>query len=348
MAAALPSFGFVRHIVADVNLLDIDRLDGDQLGHQSVSIKLGVGADVASRDLPITETLLRGLSEQLELRAQTKQWCMSRLRCPVCKEPNALQFGDAIVFCSSCAARFPQSVGTIDMLPPELRQKAKLTPATHVSSNPYEELALDLIRRITDAGGWVLDCGAGSRPSRMPRVVNLEIERYFSTDVLALGENLPFQDGVFDGVVSLATLEHVRDPFTCARELVRVVKPGGEVVCSVPFLQPVHGYPDHYYNMTRNGLINLFEDVAAIVDCSTPPNGHPIFAVQWILHEYLDGLPIAQRDRFGRMTIAEVAQLDPFRMLGDGIAADLSEPAKAGIACLNTVRLRRHEKAAPP
>ena len=73
-----------------------------------------------------------------------------------------------------------------------------------------------------------------------------------------MGEDLPFRDNSFDAVLSLAVLVHVKKPWRCANEMMRVLKPGGEIMCAVPFLSPVHGYPDHYYNMTANGLRNLF------------------------------------------------------------------------------------------
>ena len=88
----------------------------------------------------------------------------------------------------------------------------------------------------------------------LDNVVNYEIVDYDTTDVIGLGDTLPFNDCVFDAVISIAVLEHVRYPFACAAEIVRVLKRGGELECSVPFLQPLHGYPHHYYNMTSQGL----------------------------------------------------------------------------------------------
>jgi SAM-dependent methyltransferase len=41
------------------------------------------------------------------------------------------------------------------------------------------------------------------------------------------GEPLPFPDASFDVIVSRAAFEHVEDPIACARELGRVLKPGG-------------------------------------------------------------------------------------------------------------------------
>jgi hypothetical protein len=37
------------------------------------------------------------------------------------------------------------------------------------------------------------------------------------------------------------------------------LKPGGELICAVPFRSLYHGYPHHYYNMTHQGLGNLFD-----------------------------------------------------------------------------------------
>ncbi|MBM3977183.1 MAG: methyltransferase domain-containing protein [Planctomycetes bacterium] len=50
----------------------------------------------------------------------------------------------------------------------------------------------------------------------------------------ALPGPLPFPDASFDCVTLLAVLEHLCDPARCARELARVLAPGGRVVLTVP------------------------------------------------------------------------------------------------------------------
>jgi SAM-dependent methyltransferase len=172
-------------------------------------------------------------------------------------------------------------------------------------------------------------------------VVNVEIVDYVSTDVLAVGEALPFQDDTFDAALSLAVLEHVRDPFKCAQELLRVVKPGGEIIADVPFLQPVHGYPHHYYNMTQQGLRNLFEGRAEIVSCEVPLHGHPIFGVQWLLRDYLGGLPEALQPEFAALSVADICRLDLVQFLQRPLASQLSAEAQGLTACLNSMRLRK-------
>jgi SAM-dependent methyltransferase len=50
----------------------------------------------------------------------------------------------------------------------------------------------------------------------------------------ALPGPLPFADASFDCVTLLAVLEHLADPAACARELSRVLAPGGRAVLTVP------------------------------------------------------------------------------------------------------------------
>ena len=118
-------------------------------------------------------------------------------------------------------------------------------------------------------------------------------------------EQMPFADDVFDVVLSNAVLEHVRDPFAAADEMSRVLKPGGMLYCAVPFLQPYHGYPHHYFNMTQQGLRRLFEDSLDIVEHGVPHYFHPAWTVSWILNAWLAGLSEGTRDEFLRLTVAD-------------------------------------------
>jgi ubiquinone/menaquinone biosynthesis C-methylase UbiE len=117
-------------------------------------------------------------------------------------------------------------------------------------------------------------------------VVNNEIVAYDTTDVLGVSEELPFTDNSFDAVLvlSLAVLEHVKDPFKCAAEISRIIKPGVSIYCVVPFLQPLHGYPHHYYNMSIQGLKNLFNDTLEIERQGIIASGLTIWILTWFLN----------------------------------------------------------------
>lgn len=188
----------------------------------------------------------------------------------------------------------------IDCLTDIQRIEFSIIDTENVSAHEYDQQALELISRHAD--GLVLDCGAGLRHTDYANVVNYEIVPYDSTDVLGVAEQLPFADSTFDAVLSLNVLEHVKDPFQAAREIMRVLKPGGEVFVVAPFLQPLHGYPHHYYNMTAQGLMNLFEPLQ---DKRIMQYGamHPIFALTWIIDEYAGALEGEIREQFLEMSL---------------------------------------------
>ena len=65
------------------------------------------------------------------------------------------------------------------------------------------------------------------------------IRQLVQTDVYHLsGANTPFEDATFDQVVVVDYLEHIADDAGFARELLRIVKPGGIVIINVPHLKP--------------------------------------------------------------------------------------------------------------
>jgi SAM-dependent methyltransferase len=194
-----------------------------------------------------------------------------------------------------------------DFLTDELRAETGIVETNAISAHGYDQFALDLIAACRD--GLVLDCGAGKRPVYYPNVVNFEIVDYETTDVIGVGEALPFEDNSFEAVLSLSVLEHVRDPFACAAEIVRVLKPGGKLICCVPFLQPLHGYPHHYYNMTGQGLRALFERRLHVDRHIVPHSTLPLYSLTWFVQSWARGLQGQAREQFLSMRFSELLKL---------------------------------------
>jgi SAM-dependent methyltransferase len=67
-------------------------------------------------------------------------------------------------------------------------------------------------------------------------------------------EDLPFPTSSFDMVLSDQVLEHVEDPWGAVRESFRVVRPGGVVVHTTCFLNPVHADPVDFWRFTPEAL----------------------------------------------------------------------------------------------
>jgi hypothetical protein len=196
------------------------------------------------------------------------------------------------------------SGGKPNFLTSQLREEAHLADTENVSSNAYDSRIIDLIHKHDS--GMLLDCGAGRRDIYYDNVVNYEIVDYDTTDVIGVGEHLPFVDDCFDAVISVAVLEHVRDPFSCANELIRVLKPGGDLFCCIPFLQPLHGYPHHYFNASPQGHRSLFEDRLEVNDVFVVPATHPVASLSWILSSWSAGLSDEIRDEFLDMKVSEL------------------------------------------
>jgi len=74
-----------------------------------------------------------------------------------------------------------------------------------------------------------------------------------STVPVVVGDmtRMPFRDGVFDGVTSGETLEHLEGDAAAAREMQRVVRKGGLCVITVPALMSLWSSSDDYYGHLR-------------------------------------------------------------------------------------------------
>ncbi len=186
----------------------------------------------------------------------------------------------------------------------ERKEKFGFDETEKVSSFFYDQMPLDIINSMPE--GLILDCGAGFRPVYYENVVNYEIVPYPTTDVIGFAEDLPFADNSFDAVFSFAVLEHVKLPFQAAREMCRVLKPNGIMAVCAAFLQPRHGYPHHYFNMTDLGLKVLFEEEINVEKQYVNKGTAPISSLTWFLRRWADNLNAKDRKKFMKLKVADL------------------------------------------
>ena len=62
----------------------------------------------------------------------------------------------------------------------------------------------------------------------------------------------------FGTIFCLSVLEHCEQPFIMADNLSRLLKEGGMIYVSVPFVFRFHGYPSDYWRFTHEGVKKLF------------------------------------------------------------------------------------------
>ncbi|MHB8470409.1 MAG: class I SAM-dependent methyltransferase [Gaiellaceae bacterium] len=114
-------------------------------------------------------------------------------------------------------------------------------------------------------GARVLDVGCGDRRNDAllagaAAIVGFDVPGNVRADVHGSIDAIPVEDGSFDIVLCLQVLEHVRNPAAAVRELRRVVRPGGRVLCSTHGVYPFHPNPDDLWRWTHDGLERLFRD----------------------------------------------------------------------------------------
>jgi SAM-dependent methyltransferase len=161
-----------------------------------------------------------------------------------------------------------------------------------------------------------LDLGCGLRDKVYPNCLYVEVYPSLSADLIVATDcTYPLHSASFDGIGCFAVLEHTKKPWVVAAEIRRMLKPGGRAYIDYPFLQPLHGFPSHYFNATREGLRSLFSEGFEVTECRTYNFQSPDWTIEWILGEFSRRLPAEKRERFLAMSVGELLQhpgLSPF------------------------------------
>lgn len=122
----------------------------------------------------------------------------------------------------------------------------------------------------SNLNGKILDYGCGSKPYKRffesTSYIGVDIETSGHptsrkhADVFFDGINLPFQNDEFDGVLASEVFEHVFELHECLTEIARVLKPGGYLLATCPFVWPLHEKPYDFARYTPWALQKLLEE----------------------------------------------------------------------------------------
>lgn len=131
--------------------------------------------------------------------------------------------------------------------------------------------------------GVVLNIGSGNSPKR-DGVLNVDMMDYENVDIVCDIHALPFKDNSVDAIMSVALLEHVREPSVALKEAYRVLKPGGMVFSVIPFMQPFHASPHDYQRYSLPGIEFLHRDFRKM---ESGVFSGPVSGALWVLQECL-------------------------------------------------------------
>lgn len=127
--------------------------------------------------------------------------------------------------------------------------------------------------KLIPANARVLNVGAGGDIQALTEtyarkygfsVVSTDIDPARKPDVVDDITQSSFPSAHFDAIVIIEVLEHVVDPLRAAAEVQRLLKPGGSLVLSTPFIFPLHDRPHDFFRYTKYGLSSLFSGLEAL------------------------------------------------------------------------------------
>lgn len=112
-----------------------------------------------------------------------------------------------------------------------------------------QELKVD--SRVLDLGGHKSHKRGRFDIEKYPlRVVYANLITDKQPDIQCDGAQLPTSNEAFDAVICSEILEHVYDPSLVLQEVYRVLKPGGCLLATVPFLFRIHADPYDFNRFT--------------------------------------------------------------------------------------------------
>ena len=144
-----------------------------------------------------------------------------------------------------------------------------------------------------------IEIGASAQCDFMLDTINIDVSKHDSpddvynreqkrfghnvrkVDVVASGDNLPFEDESFDFVISSHVLEHFFDPVKALKEWYRVIKPDGYIFMIIP-----HKMRTFDRNKKRTSLQELIDRHEGRIDCAE--FGADFHHSIWILEDVLE------------------------------------------------------------
>ena len=130
--------------------------------------------------------------------------------------------------------------------------------------NLYAWMREAIVTFHLDKQSDILNIGAGGEVSTVlaqagVKATSVDVDPARQPDIVAGLEDMRrFSDATAGAIFCIEVLEHVPRPHVAVSEIYRVLRPGGLLVGSTPFLLGIHDGPNDYFRFTRHGLAYLF------------------------------------------------------------------------------------------
>ena len=128
----------------------------------------------------------------------------------------------------------------------------------------------------SEESGLVLDVGCGEKPyysiynRKYKTSIGFDISSSLhdirAADFIASATDISIKNQICDCVFCTEVLEHVNNSVIVLSEFARILKPGGQLLLTTPFIRDIHEAPFDYFRFTKYGLKYLLEKNNFIVE----------------------------------------------------------------------------------
>ena len=127
---------------------------------------------------------------------------------------------------------------------------------------------LEIAERVKNLNGTIVDLGSGLNPIherfwqiKQEKFIRVDINKEAKPDIIAdLNKPLPFSDNFADSVFLFNVIYILEDPSAVLREINRILKPGGKIFFTSPFIFNEAKEPADYWRFTSGALDKLLKE----------------------------------------------------------------------------------------
>ena len=143
----------------------------------------------------------------------------------------------------------------------------------------YDELSkLTLNGEILDLGGSKT-AGYHELIKGNHRITTVNINTDYGCDmVFDIEKSFPLENETYDAIICLNTLEHIYDFNNVIRESYRVLKAGGTIILSSPFMHHLHSSLDDFFRYSKSAYIRFLSD-ARFINIEVRNIGNGLFSL---------------------------------------------------------------------
>ena len=157
----------------------------------------------------------------------------------------------------------------------------------------------EIEKSVKNIDGIIVDLGGGFKPSyerfwqiKPEKLIRVDINEKSKPDITAdLNKTLPFSDNYADAVFLFNVIYILENPVKTLREINRVLKTGGKLFITSPFIFNEAKEPNDYWRFTSEGLEKILKE-AGFDETLIKPVGERFSAAAYLISPFLLFWPI--------------------------------------------------------